>query len=130
MKLLIFFYLVELIPGIKKAAAFLSSFILLCLVLAVIFIIICRFNEKDITEGLNAVVKKVERSLKPLVILFVVLILFKIILPSKEFIYIAGGLYAGNEIMDNPKVNALFEKSYKIIDSKLDEMLQSIGGEK
>lgn len=130
MKLLIFFYLAELIPDIKKVACFFNNFILLCLVLAIIFIIFCRFNEKDITEGLNTIAKKVERSLKPLVILFVVLILFKIILPSKEFIYIAGGLYTGNEIMDNPKVNALFEKSYKLIDSKLDEMLQSIGGEK
>ena len=38
--------------------------------------------------------------------------------------------YSMYRVITNPKVSNIIEKSYKIIDSKLDEMLQSIGGEK
>ena len=139
MKLLILLYLAEFITNIDNAASAFERFILTYFFIAAIFAVVYLaflniFNgdeeDKEVKEKMGFAIEIVKKSIKPLLIILVALILFRAILPSKDFVYMAGGIYMGSEILENPKVNALFEKSYKIIDSKLDEMLQNIGGEK
>ena len=40
----------------------------------------------------------------------------------------AGGIYLGSEALENPKVKTLVEKSYRILDDKLNTILQKIEG--
>ncbi|BAM12494.1 putative ATP/GTP binding protein [Helicobacter cinaedi PAGU611] len=45
-------------------------------------------------------------------------------MPSKNFFYIAAGIYTGNEMLTNEKASNILDKSYKLLDTKLDELLE------
>ena len=47
-----------------------------------------------------------------------------IFLPSPVYLYTMTGIYVGEQILDNPKVNTLIEKSVKTLEIKLDKTLQ------
>ena len=47
-----------------------------------------------------------------------------IFLPSPVYLYTMTGIYVGEQVLDNTKVNALIEKSVKILEIKLDKTLQ------
>ena len=43
--------------------------------------------------------------------------------PSKNTYYAMVGVYAGQEIIDNPKAQTLFDKSIKVVEAKLDQII-------
>lgn len=52
-----------------------------------------------------------------------------IFLPSPVYLYTMTGIYVGEQILDNPKVNTLIEKSIKTLEIKLDKTLQEFNEE-
>ena len=65
---------------------------------------------------------------KKIIVCWLCLLLLWAVIPRKELMYIAGGIYLGNEALENPKVKTLVERSYRILDDKLNTILQKIEG--
>ena len=49
-----------------------------------------------------------------------------IFLPSPVYLYTMTGIYVGEQVLDNPKINTLIEKSVKTLEVKLDKTLQEL----
>ena len=45
-------------------------------------------------------------------------------MPSKNFFYIVAGIHTGKELITNEKASNILDKSYKLLDTKLDEILE------
>ena len=65
---------------------------------------------------------------KKIIVCWLCLLLLWAVIPRKELMYIAGGIYLGSEALENPKVKTLVERSYRILDDKLNTILQKIEG--
>lgn len=50
-----------------------------------------------------------------------------ILLPSKQTVYIASGIYVGQAVYDNTKENPVVQKAYKLAEEKLNELLTEKG---
>lgn len=53
-----------------------------------------------------------------------------VFLPSKNTMYTMLGLKLGKEVVESESVSSVLEKTYKIIDNKLDSILEDQQGEK
>lgn len=126
MKIAAFLYLVDVLSHISFFLGLIAIIVGFFMVILIVIFIAMSVNEDTDNDWYRFFVKHG----KKIIASWLCLLLLCAVMPRKELMYIASGLYLGNEALENPKVNALFEKSYKLIDSKLDEMLQSIGGEK
>lgn len=62
-------------------------------------------------------------SSKSYKITFIVFTLLIIFIPANKFMYTITGLYVGTKLIEQPYTNSLLEKSYKILDKKLDEII-------
>ena len=51
-----------------------------------------------------------------------IIILF---IPSKGTLYTIAGVYAGQQIIESEKVNSLLDKTYILIEQKLDEVIEN-----
>lgn len=88
---------------------------------AFFFISVC-FVMWDDDYGLANILRK-HRKITILSLFFAIAIC--VLIPSQTFLYALAGLKAGDEIVKHEKVNSLLEKSYKVLDKKLDEILES-----
>lgn len=52
-----------------------------------------------------------------------------LVVPNKNIFYAMVGVYAGQEIIASPKAQELFDKSIKVIEIKLDEVIETSKGE-
>ena len=46
-----------------------------------------------------------------------------LLIPSKTTLYVMAGVYAGQQVMESEKVNSLLDKTYILIEQKLDEVI-------
>ena len=77
------------------------------------------FNAKTVDSYITSIIKS-----KLFAFLIVMFLLLKLFTPSEKMLQILAGLYAGSTLLEQPAVNSLLDKSYKILDSKLDEILK------
>lgn len=60
----------------------------------------------------------------PFIITFFVLIILNVLIPSQKTLYTLAGVYVGVQLMENPQTNELLNKSYKVINKKLDSLIE------
>ena len=58
-------------------------------------------------------------------IAFVFCLLIAVISPSKGLMYTIAGFHIGAKLIEQPQMNSILDKSYKILDQKLDEILNN-----
>lgn len=124
MKIAAFLYLVDILSHISfflGLIALVVSFIVVIVIVTFITLSVYEYTDNDWYIFFVKHGKKIIAS-------WLCLLLLLAVLPRKELMYIAGGIYLGNEALENPKVKTLIEKSYKILDDKLNTMLKEIEG--
>ena len=124
MKIIAFLYLVDVLSHILRflgLIALVVSFIVVIVIVVFITLSIYKYTDNDWYIFFVKHGKKIIAS-------WLCLLLLCAVIPRKELMYIAGGIYLGNEALENPKIKTLIEKSYRILDDKLDTILQKIEG--
>lgn len=124
MKIAAFLYLVDILSHISfflGLIALVVSFIVVIVIVVFITLSVYEYTDNDwyiffVKHG------------KKIIVCWLCLLLLCAVIPRKELMYIAGGLYLGNEVLENPKVKTLVERSYRILDDKLNTILQKIEG--
>ena len=124
MKIAAFLYLVDILSHISfflGLIALVVSFIVVIVIVVFITLSIYEYTDNDWYIFFVKHGKKIIAS-------WLCLLLLCAVIPRKELMYIAGGIYLGNEALENPKIKTLVEKSYRIVDDKLNTILQEIEG--
>lgn len=123
MKIAVFLYFIDVLSYIS---CFLRLIAIVGFFMVVLIVIFIGMPTNEYTD--NALYRFFVKHVKKIIASWLCLLLLCALLPKKELMYLAGGLYLGNEALENPKVKALLEKSYRILDDKLDTMLKKIEG--
>ena len=124
MKIIAFLYLVDVLSRLLRFFGVISNIVGFFIVISVVIFLAMsatKNNDNDLYRFFIKYGKKIIAS-------WLCLLLLLVALPRKEFMYIAGGIYLGNEALENPKIKTLVEKSYRIFDDKLNTILQKIEG--
>ena len=124
MKIAVFLYFVDVLSHISYFSSLIAIIVGLFIVSIVIFIVLSANN----TE--NNLYRFSVKNIKKFIVSWLCLLLLCAVMPRKELMYVAGGIYLGNEALENPKIKTLVEKSYRILDDKLNTILQKIEVEK
>lgn len=93
------------------------------LVIVSIFKIFTDESEQSAIDKVDTFLNRLFKS-KLLAFCIVLILVLKLFTPSDKILQVIAGLYAGSILLEQPVVNSLLEKSYKIIDFKLDEILK------
>ena len=112
---IVLLYLAELCENIRLIA------ILICSIMGVLWL----FKSIDIDNFMfspNALPWIKTISFK---IAFVLCLLIAVISPSKGLMYTITGFHIGAKLIEQPQMNSILDKSYKILDQKLDEILNN-----
>lgn len=123
MKIALFLYFVDVLSRLFFLFGFIAIISGLFIAFVVIFIAMCANEDTD-----NYWHRFFVKYGKKIIVCWLCLLLLCAVIPRKELMYIAGGLYLGNEVLENPKVKTLVERSYRILDDKLNTILQKIEG--
>lgn len=110
-------YLINVFESIQKLACI---FLILgvCLIgVAFLFSVITNSLDNEIDK------KVAKKVIKFSSIFFIVLSLIVVFVPRSETMYLMIGAYVGSKVIENPEVNENLSKVYKIINYKLDEVL-------
>ena len=124
MKIIAFLYLVDVLSRLLCFFEVIAKIVGFFIVISVVIFLAMNANkntDNDLYIFFFFLCKKIVAS-------WLCLLLLLTAIPRKDFMYIAGGLYLGNEVLENPKVKTLVEKSYRILDDKLNTILQKIEG--
>lgn len=124
MKIIAFLYLVDVLSRLLFFFVVIAKIVGFFIVISVVIFLAMKAN-KNTDNDLYIFFAKYG---KKIIASWLCLLLLWAVIPRKELMYIAGGLYLGNEVLENPKVKTLVEKSYRILDDKLDTILQKIEG--
>ena len=124
MKIALFLYFVDTLSYISYFLKLIATIVGFFIVISVVIFLAMSANENTDNDLYRFFVKRG----KKIIVCWLCLLLLCAVIPRKELMYIAGGLYLGNEVLENPKVKTLVEKSYRILDDKLDTILQKIEG--
>lgn len=126
MKIIAFLYLVDVLSRLLYFFGMIATIVGFFIVFSVVIFLAMNANKDTDNDLYRFFVKHG----KKIIVSWLCLLLLFTALPRKEFMYIAGGIYLGNEALENPKIKALVEKSYRIVDEKLNAILQEIEGTK
>ena len=124
MKIIAFLYLVDVLSRLLRFFGVIANIVGFFIVISVVIFLAMKAN-KNTDNDLYIFFAKYG---KKIIASWLCLLLLLVALPRKEFMYIAGGIYLGNEALENPKIKTLVEKSYRILDDKLNTILQKIEG--
>lgn len=124
MKIIAFLYLVDVLSRLLFLFGLIAKIVGFFIVISVVIFAVMSAN-KNTDNGLYRFFVKYG---KKIIVSWSCLLLLFAVIPRKELMYIAGGLYLGNEVLENPKVKTLVERSYRILDDKLNTILQKIEG--
>ena len=123
MKIAAFLYLVDVLSRLSGFFGLIAVIVGFFIVISVVIFLAMANENTD--NDLNRFFVKYG---KKIIVCWLCLLLLWAVIPRKELMYIAGGLYLGNEVLENPKVKTLVERSYRILDDKLNTILQKIEG--
>ena len=118
-------YLIALYENVLKVLTFSTVIIIIAtvpLVLVTVFYVAIKYDngEEVAWEYLY------RRTLKIYCWVLSSIFALHIFLPAPVYLYTMTGIYVGEQVLDNPKVNALIEKSVKTLELKLDKTLQEL----
>lgn len=110
-------YLINVFESMQKLAC-IFLIIGVCLIgVAFLFSVFSNCLDDEIDE------KVAKKVIKYSSIFFIVLSLIVVFVPKSETMYLMIGAYLGTQIVEKPEVSEKLSKVYKIIDHKLDEVL-------
>ena len=110
-------YLINVFESMQNLAC-IFLIIGVCLIgVAFLFSVVTNSLDDEIDE------KVTKKVIKFSSIFFIVLSLIVVFVPRSETMYLMIGAYVGSKVIENPEVNENLSKVYKIINYKLDEVL-------
>ena len=113
-------YLINVFESMQKLAC-IFLIIGVCLIgVAFLFSVFSNCLDEEIDE------KVAKKIIKYSSIFFIVLSLIVVFVPKSETMYLMIGAYLGTQIVEKPEVSEKLSKVYKIIDHKLDEVLDDL----
>lgn len=113
-------YLINVFESMQKLAC-IFLVIGVCLIgIAFLFSVFSNCLDDEIDE------KVAKKVIKFASIFFIVLSLIVVFVPKSETMYLMIGAYLGTQIIEKPEVSEKLSKVYKIIDLKLDEVLDDL----
>ena len=113
-------YLINVFESMQKLAC-IFLIIGVCLIgVAFLFSVVSNSLDDEIDE------KVAKKIIKYSSIFFIVLSLIVVFVPKSETMYLMIGAYLGTQIVEKPEVSEKLSKVYKIIDFKLDEVLDDL----
>ena len=113
-------YLINVFESMQKLAC-IFLIIGVCLIgVAFLFSVLSNSLDDEIDE------KVAKKVIKFSSIFFIVLSLIVVFVPKSETMYLMIGAYLGTQIVEKPEVSEKLSKVYKIIDLKLDEVLDDL----
>ena len=113
-------YLINVFESIQKLAC-IFLIIGVCLIgVAFLFSVVSNSLDDEIDK------KVAKKIIKYSSIFFIVLSLIVVFVPKSETMYLMIGAYLGTQIVEKPEVSEKLSKVYKIIDFKLDEVLDDL----
>ena len=113
-------YLINVFESMQKLA-FIFLVIGVCLIgVTFLFSVVSNSLDDEIDE------KVAKKVIKFSSIFFIVLSLIVVFVPKSETMYLMIGAYLGTQIVEKPEVSEKLSKVYKIIDLKLDEVLDDL----
>ena len=124
MKIIAFLYLVDVLSRLLCFFGMIAKIVGFFIVISVVIFLAMNANKNTDNDLYRFFVKYG----KKIIISWLCLLLLWAVIPRKEFMYVAGGIYLSNEALENPKIKTLVEKSYRILDDKLNTILQKIEG--
>lgn len=124
MKIALFLYLVDVLSRLLCFFGVIAKIVGFFIVISVV--IFLAMNANGNTD--NNLYRFFVKYGKKIIVSWLCLLLLLTAMPRKDFMYVAGGIYLGSEALENPKIKTLIEKSYRIVDEKLNAILQKIEG--
>ena len=113
-------YLINVFESMQKLAC-IFLIIGVCLIgVAFLFSVVSNSLDDEIDE------KVAKKVIKFSSIFFIILSLIVVFVPKSETMYLMIGAYLGTQIVEKPEVSEKLSKVYKIIDLKLDEVLDDL----
>ena len=113
-------YLINVFESMQKLAC-IFLIIGVCLIgVGFLFSVISNSLDEEINE------KVAKKVIKISSIFFIVLSLIVVFVPKSETMYLMIGAYLGTQIIEKPEVSEKISKVYKIINLKLDEVLDNL----
>lgn len=113
-------YLINVFESMQKLACI---FLVIGVCLIGVAFLFCVFSNCLDDEIDEKVAKKV---IKYSSIFFIVLSLIVVFVPKSETMYLMIGAYLGTQIIEKPEVSEKLSKVYKIVNLKLDEVLDEL----
>lgn len=113
-------YLINVFESMQKLACI---FLIIGVCLIGIGFLFCVFSNCLDDEIDKKVAKKI---IKFSSIFFIVLSLIVVFVPRSETMYLMIGAYLGSKVVEDPEVSEKLSKVYKIINLKLDEVLDDL----
>ncbi|WFF39248.1 hypothetical protein LU290_03230 [Moraxella nasibovis] len=114
--LILYLYLIDIFGNLSFALMFVLFVLLAALTVATIIMA----SHADI-YGFDEVKPFLYKVYIPALLVFCVLGLLKIAVPSKQTMYTALGLYTANQVMQQPQMVEVGNQAMRILQAKLDE---------
>lgn len=119
--LILYLYLIDVFGNLESVIRF-ALFALAALFLLAGFVAItfAFTNEFDEIEPF------LSKAYKPFVIVFCAFGLLKVVIPSKQTMYIALGLHTASQVMQQPQMAEVGNQAIRILQAKLDEYEENL----
>lgn len=123
--LILYLYLIDILSNLTDALSFASSFLLLLLATMAIFTAIFFAGGEFYT-----VKPYLHKIGIPVFLMFCMVGLLKVTIPSTQTMYIALGLHTADKILQQPQVIEAGNQAVRILQAKLDEYEKELKQEK
>ena len=124
--LILFLWLSDVVTNLSKIVGFMCFVAFMVTIIGYVILSFSifdytRYGDLEAAKGVEILVKKTK------VICFISALVGTVILliPSKGTLYTIAGVYAGQQIINSEKVNSLLDKTYILIERKLDEVIEN-----
>ena len=124
--LILFLWLADVVTNFSEIVGFVCFSVFAISTLGYIFIKASIF-EKISYHDIKAVdgYEVLGRQIKNIWLTSVIVGIIILFIPSKSTLYTIAGVYAGQQIIESEKVNSLLDKTYILIERKLDEVIEN-----
>lgn len=114
--LILYIYLIDVLTSLNNSIGLALFIFFACL------LVVCLAIALDTCgKGWDKAKPFLNKAYKPTLIVFCVLVLLKIVIPSTQTMYIALGLHTANQVMQQPQIAQVGNQAMRILQAKLDE---------
>ena len=124
--LILFLWLADVAAKFSQIVGHMCFIVFVGSTLGYIFIK-CSVFENILYDNLKAinVYETLGKQIKNIWLLSVIVGSVILLIPSKTTLYTMAGVYAGQQIIESEKVNSLLDKTYILIEQKLNEVIEN-----